>query len=162
MRLAVRAFLACLALTIVIMAFMPETSSTAVRGAVSTVQGKVCPMAPICSPAVASTTSVHQDLAAIDGVSAYRTNEQKKRHSRIIKLTFAFGKGSIDPTGHGMDAVREQLIDGHIEHARRHGYKQFVQRVDMMGNIMTKPTTALQILLEELQKPEAERAEWIV
>jgi hypothetical protein len=104
----------------------------------------------------ASTGSNHKNLAA----SIYG----QKSASKIIKLTFAYGKGSIDASGHGAEkeAIREGVIQGHIEHAKKHGYVQYVQREDIFRDILTKPATALQIILEELQKPESKRAEWLV
>lgn len=104
----------------------------------------------------APSGSSHKNLAS----SIYR----QKSTSKIIKLTFAYGKGSIDATGHGAEkeAIREGVIRGHIEHAKKFGYKQYVQREDIFGDILTKPATALQIILEELQKPEDKRAEWLV
>jgi hypothetical protein len=157
---AIRAVAAMLVISLFSAVFLPQPD--VVKGAVDRVKTSVG-----CSAAAAAQyTGIHKDLTVTSpaqGLTVYGGKDGQKP-SRIIKLTFAYGKGSIDPAGQkqGMDDVREGVIAGHIEHARRHGYRQYVQRSNIMQDIRTKPTTALQIILEELQKPEGERAEWIV
>lgn len=78
-------------------------------------------------------------------------------------MTAAYGKGAIiqDEKSKAAVTVRERIIQSHIDHANKNGHKQYVQRTDMMGNIMTKIGTVLKVLMDEMAKPEDERSEWI-
>jgi hypothetical protein len=83
---------------------------------------------------------------------------------KVIKVTFDYGKGSIDSEGHNsaMNDLRQRVIQTHIDHASRHNHRQVVQRTDLIGNIFTKVATILHIMIDELNKPEGKRSEWIV
>lgn len=108
-----------------------------------------------------SSASVYKDHAEAP-LQEFDDIPGRLRPSKIIKVVLSFGKGFLDSTGQGLNSVQEQVIAGHIDHAKRHGYRQYIQRVNIMNDIVSKPVTVLHILLEELHKPIEERAEWIV
>lgn len=105
----------------------------------------------------------HIDPALLESSKSISTL-QSSIPARIIKVTFQYGKGSIDSEGHksGMDKLRDRTLQTHFDHAKLHGHRQIVQKVDLMGNIYTKTATVLNIIIEELAKPEGERAEWVM
>jgi hypothetical protein len=79
---------------------------------------------------------------------------------RILKVTVFYGEGMLYK---GSDEdVSQEILQGHSDHALRHGHKQIIQRQNLMETIYTKPAAILSILLQELQKPEEKRAEWIL
>lgn len=102
------------------------------------------------------------------GTSAINTlsdvTQEEPPVQKVIKVTFAYGKGAIDAEGHTstMNALRERVIHTHIDHAKRHNHRQIVQRTDLIGNIFTKVATILHIMIDELNKPEDKRSGWIV
>ncbi|UZJ55626.1 hypothetical protein CBS101457_004946 [Exobasidium rhododendri] len=80
-------------------------------------------------------------------------------NARIIKVTVFYGEGMLYKGSE--ENVSPQILAGHTEHARRHGHKQIIQKQNLMGSIYTKPATILNVILEELNKPEDKRAEWV-
>ncbi|PWN31387.1 uncharacterized protein FA14DRAFT_192993 [Meira miltonrushii] len=113
---------------------------------------------------VKTNTSVQQITEAyIHNSNQTISSTSPKKPARIIKVTAAYGKGAIiqDEKTKAAVTTRERILQTHIDHANRNGHIQFVQRSDIMGNIMTKIGTVLKVLMDEMAKPEEERSEWI-
>ena len=57
--------------------------------------------------------------------------------------------------------VYEQALETHAQHAELHRYRMMVLRQKLLGRLWSKPAYILSIILNELQKPESDRMEWL-
>ncbi len=86
--------------------------------------------------------------------------------SRIAKVTVAANKLDSE--------VIHRALQTHKLHNARHGYKHFIAMNEAVSGLIendrykrprgawTKPAYLLAILVDELQKPESERLEWLL
>ena len=62
---------------------------------------------------------------------------------------------------YGDNAAYEQALQSHADHAESHGYGLKVLRQKLLGRLWSKPAYILSIILNELQKSETERLQWL-
>lgn len=60
------------------------------------------------------------------------------------------------------DSLYERALATHHQHNANFGYSFFVLRKQILPDFWSKPAYILQLLLSELEKPEAERLQWLV
>lgn len=53
-------------------------------------------------------------------------------------------------------------LETHENHARRFGYPMTVLRKPILGGFWSKPAILLSTIIEELEKPDDERVEWLL
>ncbi|UZJ55627.1 hypothetical protein CBS101457_004947 [Exobasidium rhododendri] len=109
------------------------------------------------SPEGAASTSIPP--LQVDEVSAKSGFVFDKPGTRITKVTIFYGTGMLYD---GPADVSERVLTTHQYHADLQGHRQVIQRQNIMNTIWTKPATILAVILEELQKPKGEGAEWIL
>jgi hypothetical protein len=96
----------------------------------------------------------HQDVhygrcsASFQGLFGMRDHS-----TRLMKLTIVYGPNN---------QLYERAIKTHHRHAERWGHESRTLRQEMATNFWNKPTFMLQALLDELQKPPADRVEWLM
>lgn len=56
----------------------------------------------------------------------------------------------------------ERALELHMAHAANHGHPMFVLRERLLSGLWSKPAWILNVILQELAKPEGERLEWIL
>lgn len=56
----------------------------------------------------------------------------------------------------------EKALESHEEHSRRHNYPMFVLRKPILDGVWNKPLNLLSTIIEELNKPEDQRLEWLL
>ena len=70
--------------------------------------------------------------------------------------------------GNTFTGLNERILQSHVDHATRWGYRDHVLRREIVGVgqwdkfIFSKVLHVLDLIVEELKKPRAERAEWVV
>lgn len=74
-------------------------------------------------------------------------------------MTIFYGTGMLYE---GPENISERVLQTHQRHADLQGHRQVIQRTNLMQSIWTKPATILDVILEELQKPKGQGAEWIL
>ncbi|KAF2837905.1 glycosyltransferase family 34 protein, partial [Patellaria atrata CBS 101060] len=75
------------------------------------------------------------------------------KRTRIGKCTILFG----DP-----NPTYERALRTHEAHNRLHGYPLLVLRKGILDDVWTKPAYILSLLLQELEKPDDQRLEWLL
>jgi hypothetical protein len=58
--------------------------------------------------------------------------------------------------------VYERALENHQRHAARWGYSMKVLREGFVGGLWNKPAYLLSLVLQELEKPTSERANWLM
>ncbi|KPI36601.1 uncharacterized protein AB675_4322 [Cyphellophora attinorum] len=89
--------------------------------------------------------------AATDG-SQQHVLDGGPRNATIGKATMLYGQ---------QNPVYERALQTHLQHADMHGYPVFILREKLLGRLWTKAAYVLSIILNELQKPTAERLQWL-
>ena len=104
-----------------------------------------------------------QPLATVDPVPDpmyHSSNVSKERRPRILQATMIFGNT--------FTGVNERILQSHVDHAKRWGYRDHILRREIVGAgqwdrfIFSKVLHILDLIIAELKKPKAERAEWVV
>lgn len=72
----------------------------------------------------------------------------------ISKVTMMYGP-------HAKDETMKLIIEGHKKHAERHGHGIRVLDRQLLHGLWSKHAWMLQIMLEEMQKPEDLRTKWL-
>ncbi|BDD64102.1 hypothetical protein MAP00_008949 [Monascus purpureus] len=95
-------------------------------------------------------------LCLIKLLFAYRTSEANMHRGHrpqpvIGKVTMIYGNHT----------VYERALDTHREHGRRLGYPLTVLRKPILDGVWNKCAILLSMLLQELEKPEGQRLEWL-
>lgn len=133
----------------------------------STIQGFRLTPEPILgsdpNPAVNSKTN---DEATKPESANNETTTSTQPRSRIGKVTVAANQLDSDTI--------TRALKTHERHNVRHGYVHYIARNQVVGSLIendrlgrpqgawTKPAYLLAILVDELQKPEEERLEWLL
>ena len=87
-------------------------------------------------------------------------NVSNERRPRILQATMIFGNT--------FTGLNERILKSHADHAKRWGYRDHILRREIVGAgqwdrfIFSKVLHVLDLIIEELKKPRAERAEWVV
>lgn len=72
--------------------------------------------------------------------------------TRIAKVSILYGHPN---------AVYERALRTHEAHDRLHNYPIYVVREQILDGLWTKPAYILSLILQELEKPESQRLEWL-
>jgi len=116
------------------------------------------------NPAVSSSKT--NDEAAKPEPANNETPTSNPPRSRIGKVTVAANQLDSDTI--------TRALKTHERHNVRHGYVHYIARNQVVGSLIendrfgrpkgawTKPAYLLAILVDELQKPEEERLEWLL
>lgn len=72
---------------------------------------------------------------------------------RVAKVSMLYGKRNL---------LYERALRSHQRHANRWGYPMYVLREDISVGFWNKPSYLLSLVVQELTKPSAERAEWFM
>ncbi|KAL9109431.1 MAG: hypothetical protein Q9227_005939 [Pyrenula ochraceoflavens] len=100
-------------------------------------------------PAISEASS---DQIHIEDLNpAANSSSQLSSKARVGMVTMMFG----DP-----DATYERALRTHQYHARRHGTPLFTLRKKILDVMYNKPMYILDLLLQEMKKPDHERMEW--
>ncbi len=73
--------------------------------------------------------------------------------SRVGKVLMQYGN---------LSSIYTRGLATHDAHNERFGYQMFILRSKTLPSYWSKPAYVLKILLEELEKPEPERLQWLL
>ena len=109
---------------------------------------------------IAPSSNKHPSTAQHVPNSNQTCHVPEERRPRILQATMMFGDK--------FNGVNERTLQSHVDHAKRWGYGDHILRREIVGAgewdkfIFSKILHVLDLILGELKKPRAERAEWVV
>lgn len=82
-------------------------------------------------------------------------NDDGAANIAIGKVTMSYGSWAEDESN-------KLILEGHKQHAEKHGYSFHVLGQQTMHGLWSKLSYMLKIILEELEKPESKRIQWLL
>ncbi|GCB17272.1 uncharacterized alpha-1,2-galactosyltransferase C637.06 [Aspergillus awamori] len=108
-----------------------------------------------CKPLFHVALALFVIVGLLKTFSQFRPHEtqisEPQPQAIIRKVTMVYGNKTSYYRG----------LKTHEEHAKKFGYPMTVLRKPILGGYWSKPAILLSTLVEELQKPEAERVQWL-
>ncbi|ETN45744.1 uncharacterized protein HMPREF1541_09577 [Cyphellophora europaea CBS 101466] len=98
-----------------------------------------------------SNTITQNSVSTQSSPAVLQHSLQSPTHSKVGKLFMQYGP---------LNPMYERALATHIPHNEQHGYRMSILRRPTVKFLWSKPAFMLSHILQELEKPEAQRLEW--
>lgn len=101
---------------------------------------------------------VHEERITVQDSASQETAEDRvqavTKSPTIAKVTMMYGP-------HAKDETMKLIIEGHRQHAARHGHGIHILDRQLLHGLWSKHAWLMMVMLEEMQKPEDMRTKWL-